>query len=40
LIGGEGMEVRVAIQIKDTRQTPSYDASDDVYYAEGSATLI
>jgi mannose-6-phosphate isomerase-like protein (cupin superfamily) len=43
LIGGEGMEVRVAIQHeKDTTAANAelHDASDDVYYVlEGSATL-
>jgi lysophospholipase L1-like esterase/mannose-6-phosphate isomerase-like protein (cupin superfamily) len=43
LIGGEGMELRVAIQHeKDTSAATAeiHDASDDVYYVlEGSATL-
>jgi len=43
LVGGEGMEVRVAIQHeKDTTAANAelHDASDDVYYVlEGSATL-
>src|SRR5882724_11776625 len=43
LIGGEGMELRVAVQHEKDIQPPSgelHDASDDVYYViEGSATL-
>ena len=43
LIGGEGMELRVAIQHdrkKDTADAELHDASDDVYYVlEGSAQL-
>ena len=43
LIGGEGMELRVAIQHEADRAAASaeiHDASDDVYYVlEGSATL-
>jgi mannose-6-phosphate isomerase-like protein (cupin superfamily) len=43
LIGGEGMELRVAIQHEADRAAPSaeiHDASDDVYYVlEGSALL-
>jgi mannose-6-phosphate isomerase-like protein (cupin superfamily) len=43
LIGGEGMELRVAIQHESDRAAPSaeiHDASDDVYYVlEGTATL-
>ena len=43
LIGGEGMELRVAIQHdrkKDTADAELHDASDDVYYVlEGSAEL-
>jgi mannose-6-phosphate isomerase-like protein (cupin superfamily) len=43
LIGGEGMEVRVAIQHEKGTTAPNaelHDASDDVYYVlEGSATL-
>lgn len=43
LIGGEGMEIRVAIQHEADRAAPSaeiHDASDDVYYVlEGTATL-
>lgn len=43
LVGGEGMELRVAVQHdekKDTAQAESHDASDDVYYVlEGSAQL-
>src|SRR6201991_2541195 len=43
LIGGEGMELRVAIQHEAGRAAPSaeiHDASDDVYYVlEGSAVL-
>lgn len=44
LIGGEGMQLRVAIQHDETRPTADaevHDASDDVFYAlEGSAQLI
>ena len=43
LIGGEGMQLRVAVQHdekKDTSTAESHDASDDVYYVlEGSAEL-
>lgn len=43
LIGGEGMQLRVAIQHdqkKDTADAELHDASDDVYYVlEGSAEL-
>jgi mannose-6-phosphate isomerase-like protein (cupin superfamily) len=43
LIGGEGMQLRVAIQHEKDHAAPSgelHDASDDVYYVlEGSATL-
>jgi mannose-6-phosphate isomerase-like protein (cupin superfamily) len=43
LIGGEGMELRVAVQHESGRAAASaeiHDASDDVYYVlEGSATL-
>ncbi len=43
LIGGAGMELRVAVQHEHDRAAPSaeiHDASDDVYYVlEGSATL-
>ena len=43
LIGGEGMELRVAIQHEADRAAPAaeiHDASDDVYYVlEGSAVL-
>jgi mannose-6-phosphate isomerase-like protein (cupin superfamily) len=43
LIGGEGMELRVAIQHEAGQPAPSaeiHDESDDVYYVlEGSATL-
>lgn len=43
LIGGEGMELRVAIQHESDRAAASaeiHDASDDVYYIlEGTATL-
>ena len=43
LIGGEGMELRVAIQHEAGRPAPAaeiHDASDDVYYVlEGTATL-
>ena len=43
LIGGAGMELRVAVQHdkkKDTADAESHDASDDVYYVlEGSAQL-
>lgn len=43
LIGGEGMQTRVAIQHdekKDSAQAELHDASDDVYYVlEGSAEL-
>lgn len=43
LIGGEGMQLRVAIQHdekKDTATAELHDASDDVYYVlEGSAQL-
>ncbi len=44
LIGGEGMQLRVAVQHDETRPTADaevHDASDDVFYAlEGSAQLI
>lgn len=43
LIGGEGMQLRVAIQHDKSRPTAVaevHDASDDIYYVlEGSATL-
>lgn len=43
LIGGEGMQLRVAVQhdkSRPTAQAEVHDASDDVYYVlEGSATL-
>jgi mannose-6-phosphate isomerase-like protein (cupin superfamily) len=43
LIGGEGMELRVAVQHEAGKAAASaeiHDASDDVYYVlEGSATL-
>jgi mannose-6-phosphate isomerase-like protein (cupin superfamily) len=43
LIGGQGMELRVAIQHEADRAAPAaeiHDASDDVYYVlEGSAVL-
>ncbi len=43
LIGGEGMELRVAVQHENNRAAASaeiHDASDDVYYVlEGTATL-
>jgi mannose-6-phosphate isomerase-like protein (cupin superfamily) len=43
LVGGEGMELRVAIQHESDRAAPAaeiHDASDDVYYVlEGAATL-
>ena len=43
LIGGEGMELRVAVQHEADRAAASaeiHDASDDVYYVlEGAATL-
>jgi mannose-6-phosphate isomerase-like protein (cupin superfamily) len=43
LIGGEGMELRVAVQHEKDRAAAAaeiHDASDDVYYVlEGSATL-
>lgn len=43
LIGGEGMELRVAVQHdkkRETAEAESHDASDDVYYVlEGSAQL-
>ncbi len=43
LIGGAGMELRVAVQHdkkRDTAEAESHDASDDVYYVlEGSAQL-
>lgn len=43
LVGGEGMELRVAIQHESDRAATSaeiHDASDDVYYVlEGTATL-
>ena len=43
LIGGQGMELRVAVQHdkrRDTAEAESHDASDDVYYVlEGSAQL-
>jgi mannose-6-phosphate isomerase-like protein (cupin superfamily) len=43
LIGGEGMQLRVAIQHEQDHAAPSgelHDASDDVYYVlEGAATL-
>jgi mannose-6-phosphate isomerase-like protein (cupin superfamily) len=44
LIGGEGMQLRVAVQHDETRPTAEaevHDASDDVFYAlEGEAQLI
>lgn len=44
LIGGAGMQLRVAVQHDETRPTAEaevHDASDDVFYAlEGSAQLI
>ncbi len=44
LIGGEGMQLRVAIQHDKSRPTAAaelHDASDDVYYVlEGTATLV
>ena len=44
LIGGEGMQLRVAVQHDKSRPTAAaelHDASDDVYYVlEGTATLI
>ncbi len=44
LIGGEGMQLRVAVQHDESRPTADaevHDASDDVFYAlEGSAQLI
>lgn len=44
LIGGEGMQLRVAVQHDETRPTADaevHDASDDVFYAiDGSAQLI
>ena len=43
LIGGEGMQLRVAVQHDKSRPTAAaelHDASDDVYYVlEGTATL-
>lgn len=43
LIGGEGMQLRVAVQhdkLKPTSDAELHDASDDVYYVlEGEATL-
>jgi mannose-6-phosphate isomerase-like protein (cupin superfamily) len=43
LIGGSGMQLRVAVQHdekRDTSEAESHDASDDVYYVlEGSAQL-
>jgi mannose-6-phosphate isomerase-like protein (cupin superfamily) len=43
LIGGEGMQLRVAVQHDKTRPTAQaelHDASDDVYYVlDGTATL-
>jgi mannose-6-phosphate isomerase-like protein (cupin superfamily) len=43
LIGGEGMQLRVAVQHEKDHAAPSgelHDASDDVYYVlEGTATL-
>ena len=43
LIGGEGMELRVAVQHESNHAAPAaeiHDASDDVYYVlEGTATL-
>jgi mannose-6-phosphate isomerase-like protein (cupin superfamily) len=43
LIGGEGMQLRVAVQhdkSRPTAQAEVHDASDDVYYVlEGTATL-
>ena len=43
LIGGEGMELRVAVQHENNLAPPAaeiHDASDDVYYVlEGTATL-
>ena len=43
LIGGEGMELRVAVQHENNRAAAAaeiHDASDDVYYVlEGTATL-
>src|SRR5215210_1496408 len=43
LIGGEGMQLRVAVQHdekKDSADAEVHDASDDVYYVlEGSAEL-
>jgi mannose-6-phosphate isomerase-like protein (cupin superfamily) len=43
LIGGAGMELRVAVQhdkTRDTAEAELHDASDDVYYVlEGSAQL-
>src|SRR3954469_618029 len=43
LIGGEGMEVRVAVQHESNHAAAAgeiHDASDDVYYVlEGTATL-
>lgn len=43
LIGGEGMQLRVAVQHdekRDTSEAESHDASDDVYYVlEGAAML-
>jgi mannose-6-phosphate isomerase-like protein (cupin superfamily) len=44
LIGGQGMQTRVAIQHDKSRPTATaelHDASDDVYYVlEGTATLV
>ena len=43
LIGGEGMELRVAVQHEKNTAAPNgevHDASDDVYYVlDGTATL-
>jgi mannose-6-phosphate isomerase-like protein (cupin superfamily) len=44
LIGGEGMQLRVAVQHEKDKATADgevHDASDDVYYVlEGTATLV
>jgi mannose-6-phosphate isomerase-like protein (cupin superfamily) len=44
LIGGQGMQLRVAVQHDKNRATAAaelHDASDDVYYVlEGTATLV
>jgi mannose-6-phosphate isomerase-like protein (cupin superfamily) len=44
LIGGQGMQTRVAVQHDKSRPTAAaeiHDASDDVYYVlEGAATLV